>query len=232
MPPADSIHLTQSSTVNMAFPYQVVRRPARGFHRFRSGVLNVTPKGLPTEIRKCVWEYALGGKTFLATCFTGRYYRESYRFAPSTAEDSNGMALLRTCRQIYSEAVLYAMNMATFAYNDVTYLKRSLKSMRPYQRGQVTHLRMECRKYNKAAWSIDRKFPINALDFAKTFPALAQITVLVHGIADADYDALEETAAIIRQYLSRAIDTSGADLIVESTSKVIPSYNVNEMDEK
>jgi hypothetical protein len=181
---------------------------------------------LPTEIRQYIWEYALGSKTFLATCFRVKwYYGGSYRFAPSTAEDPNGMALLRTCRQIYSEAVLYPMNMATFAYDNVTYLKRSLKSMRPYQLQRVTHLRMECQRYNKVA-RFETKFPYNALDLAKTFPALARITVLVHGITAADHEALEETAAIIRQYLMHAINTSGADLIVESTSEGIPSFDV------
>jgi hypothetical protein len=29
---------------------RVVKRPARGFHRFRSGILNVTPKGGEKEL--------------------------------------------------------------------------------------------------------------------------------------------------------------------------------------
>jgi hypothetical protein len=29
---------------------RVVKRPARGFHRFRSGILNVTPKGNEKEL--------------------------------------------------------------------------------------------------------------------------------------------------------------------------------------
>jgi len=30
---------------------RVVKRPARGFHRFRSGILNVTPKGGEKELQ-------------------------------------------------------------------------------------------------------------------------------------------------------------------------------------
>ncbi|KAJ4992160.1 hypothetical protein SVAN01_02481 [Stagonosporopsis vannaccii] len=59
---------------------KVVKRPARGYHKYKNGLLNVTPKGgevvlvknnqkspllrLPPEIRQCIWEYTLGHSVF------------------------------------------------------------------------------------------------------------------------------------------------------------------------
>ncbi|KAI4683203.1 hypothetical protein J4E81_009332 [Alternaria sp. BMP 2799] len=57
---------------------KVIKRPARGYHKFRNGLLNVTPKGgekelvkrnenslllrMPAEIRNQIWKLALAEK--------------------------------------------------------------------------------------------------------------------------------------------------------------------------
>ncbi|KAA8617144.1 hypothetical protein PtrSN002B_008404 [Pyrenophora tritici-repentis] len=59
---------------------KVVKRPARGYHKFKNGLFNVTPKRsekelvkvnqqspllrLPPEIRNRIWEFALGGMVY------------------------------------------------------------------------------------------------------------------------------------------------------------------------
>jgi hypothetical protein len=56
---------------------------------------------LPREIRDCIWKHALGGNIFPVA---KKYSRsETYTIMPKAARPSNGVALLRTCRQIYSE---------------------------------------------------------------------------------------------------------------------------------
>ncbi|KAF3051540.1 hypothetical protein E8E11_008995 [Didymella keratinophila] len=56
--------------------HKIVKRPAHGYHTYKNGLLNVTPKGdekelvernskspllsLPTEIHTRIWEYTLG----------------------------------------------------------------------------------------------------------------------------------------------------------------------------
>lgn len=94
------------------------------------------------------------------------------------------MALIRTCRQIYSEAVLYPLNMTTFACDDVVDLKRSVRALKTYQRKHITHLRLDCAAHNTISWLQDWEFANNNLDLNKTFPALARITVLIHGVTD------------------------------------------------
>ncbi|KAF3051539.1 hypothetical protein E8E11_008935 [Didymella keratinophila] len=235
MAPVKQIHQTQLSTANAASAgaYRVIKRPARGFHRFRSGILNVVPKGaersivnmnrnsallrLPTEIRQEIWKYVLGGKTYQASCFSGRYYSESYRFAPFAAESRNGMALLRTCRQIYSEAVLYPFFEATFSYHNVTYLKRSVKTLHSYQLKQVTHLQIDCPGLHE------------------DLPSLGPPTVVVHGITDADYGFDREPFVAkvenLPPRLRKTIESTGASLEVKSSHDSIASRDVDEMDD-
>lgn len=192
---------------------------------------------LPTEIRQEIWKHALGGKTYLASCFSGRYYCKDSRFAPSAEEPRNGMALLRTCRQIYSEAVLYPFFNAIFAYHDLTYLKRSIKGLQGYQSRHVTHLRIDCRKYGPNFLHVADSGLLsdNKLDFKKHFPALARVTVLVHGITDAyrgaDLQPFEASVDVIPPHLRTIIEGSGVAPVVGSTYDEIEPREVNEIDD-
>ncbi|KAF3046586.1 hypothetical protein E8E12_011070 [Didymella heteroderae] len=256
MAPVNANNKTKSSRVSAAkaLPHRVTKRPARGFHRFRNGILNVVPKGaekdivkmnrsssllrLPTEIRQEIWKYnwkyVLEGKTYLATCFSGRHYRESYRFAPSTVEAPNGTALLRTCRQIYSEAVLFPFFMATFAYHNLTYLKRSVKTLQAYQRKHATHLRIDCRRRSPTLYVEDSGLLSDKIDVIKIFPALTRITVLVHDIIDADdgfdYEPYVAKVDNLPPRLRRIIKTEGTSLDVANTHDLLESRDVDEMD--
>lgn len=191
---------------------------------------------LPTEIRQEIWKYVLGGKTYVATCFGGRYYSGDYKFAPSAAETCNGIVLLRNCRQIYSEAVLYPFLKATFAYHEITYLLRSAKALRPYQRKLITHLRIDWRRQHRTLEVEDSWFLFYyQTDIKKLFPAVAHITVLIHGITDADrsFDdqSLEASVAMIFPLFREAIEATGATLVVGSTHDEIEAREVDEMDD-
>jgi hypothetical protein len=191
---------------------------------------------LPTEIRQEIWKYVLGGKTYLATCFGGRYYSGDYKFAPSAAETCNGMVLLRTCRQIYSEAVLYPFIKATFAYHNLTYLMRSVQALRPYQRKLVTQLRIDCRRQNHTP-GVEESGLLSdhETEIKKLFPAVAHITVLIHGITDADrsFDdqPFEASVEMVSPHFRKLIETTRATLVVGSTHDEIEAREVDEMDD-
>ncbi|EAT87988.2 hypothetical protein SNOG_04228 [Parastagonospora nodorum SN15] len=68
----------------------VVKRPARGFHKFKNGMLNVRPKGDEKALIK-IWEYALGGKEF--RLLSGSSRKSSVQPRPS--EKKNAFVLLR-----------------------------------------------------------------------------------------------------------------------------------------
>ncbi|KAG9201527.1 hypothetical protein G6514_005534 [Epicoccum nigrum] len=112
---------------------RVAKKPQRGFHRYRDGILNVKPKGkeertcqfiknqetspllrLPAEIRNIIWRYALGGKTFVAT----DKWETDFKLSRSSKDPENGTALLRTCRQLFLEAACYPITLGSFLCND------------------------------------------------------------------------------------------------------------------
>ncbi|KAF7671513.1 hypothetical protein GT037_010325 [Alternaria burnsii] len=102
---------------------KVIKRPARGYHKFRNGLLNVAPKGdekeltkqnrtspllrLPPEIRNIIWKLVLGGKVY-RTWLCGQ-------IGSSPTHTTNAMALLRTCRQVYAEAAIVPLTLTMFS---------------------------------------------------------------------------------------------------------------------
>ncbi|PVH96551.1 hypothetical protein DM02DRAFT_477271, partial [Periconia macrospinosa] len=101
------------------------KRPTRGFHTYKGGLLNVMPKTpeesqkakannenspllrLPRELRDRIWSEALGGQTF-------NVKGVGHRSPASFDGGSNAISLLRTCRQIYSETALIPYKTSVF----------------------------------------------------------------------------------------------------------------------
>lgn len=173
---------------------------------------------LPTEIRNTIWMHVLGGKTYRAMGFSGREVSQTYKFAPSAAEPRNGMALLRTCRQIYSETALYPMKSATFTYGHIVYLKRSIKSLKPYQRRQITHLQMECICYGNMITSCRQEVYQFNRHVRKKLPASTSMTVL--------FSETNIVAADIPQYVHPANEITDVTLSVMTTSSVLDPYYI------
>ncbi|XP_014558460.1 hypothetical protein COCVIDRAFT_36223 [Bipolaris victoriae FI3] len=129
---------------------EVVKRPARGYHTFRNGMLNVTPKGgekdiveanrkspllrLPAEVRNMIWEFALGGRAYEAK-------RDGYRM--HSQGDPSRVALLRVCRQIYAEAVNIPMQQSVFSIPLHYPMRECFSRFKTGQRRQITSLRFE-----------------------------------------------------------------------------------------
>jgi len=72
----------------------------------------------------------------------GKLYRSSWkgRFHPSPTEPKNATALLRTCRQIYSETATMPLALTIFSLDYVRETKKSLAKFKPNQRKQITTL--------------------------------------------------------------------------------------------
>ncbi|KAH3914438.1 hypothetical protein HBH56_089250 [Parastagonospora nodorum] len=129
----------------------VVKRPARGFHKFKNGMLNVRPKGdekalvssnqnspllrLPAELRIKIWEYALGGKEF--RLLSGSSRKSSVQPRPS--EKKNAFVLLRACRQIYSETAPLSFAVNNFSIR--SHWRVSITSLRHFQRYQIHQIK-------------------------------------------------------------------------------------------
>ncbi|KAF9699607.1 hypothetical protein EKO04_002190 [Ascochyta lentis] len=222
-----------SSTKNS----KIVKRPARGYHKFRNGVLNVAPKGsekelveanqdvpllrLPTEIRNRIWEYALGGKTFMAIRFDNPW---RYKFIPSASEPSNGAALLRTCRQIYSETALYPSRFGTFACTNPRDLKQSAKGLKTYHRRQVMRLRLACKNVTSGYSHHFDSYSRYAINLKNLFPALSLIEVLIHEVSDQENDDFQESADSVRRALGSVFEESEYTMVVEGTPEKMEPY--------
>ena len=70
---------------------------------------------LPPEIRNKIWEYALGHNIFKPVRIRLRERKFKKAWASRLNEPPIGLALLATCRQIYSEAAFMLFNLSTFA---------------------------------------------------------------------------------------------------------------------
>jgi len=88
---------------------------------------------MPAEIRNKIWKLVLGGKLYQSDWTLGFY--------PPT-EPENATALLRTCRQIYSETAIMPLALTTFSVGSVWEAEKSLKKFKPNLRKQITTLQI------------------------------------------------------------------------------------------
>jgi hypothetical protein len=95
---------------------------------------------LPPEIRNKIWEYSLGSYVFRAFDLGHRKEKARVKWV---YKPGIGVALLRTCRQIYSEAASMLIPLNTFATSDPRCGSWALKLLPPYQRRQITTIRYE-----------------------------------------------------------------------------------------
>lgn len=133
----------------------------RGYRRFRSGTLNVTPIGdeellvdtnsrfpllsLPPEVRNCIWAHALGNSMIQAY---HRRWTRSYRLRLKPPNRANAMSLLRTCRQIYQETAILPFKLNTFTMSSAYNIQALETRLKPYQRAQITSLQFEVQVEN------------------------------------------------------------------------------------
>ncbi|KAJ8112074.1 hypothetical protein OPT61_g5473 [Boeremia exigua] len=214
---------------------KVVKRPSRGYHKFRSGILNVAPKGeekqlvkanqqasllrLPPEIRDHIWKYALRDKVFLAKHM---FIRPSLRplesrFMPSATDPTNGVALIRSCRQIYSETALYPYLLGTFACANIWALRQAAQTIEHYQRKQVVHVRLVCPNLGRYEWIRDGWFKYNKVSLRNIFPTIKDIEVVIHQVSENQGDEFRMAANRIREALRRTLEEAQCVLTVRGT---------------
>ncbi|KAF3046585.1 hypothetical protein E8E12_011066 [Didymella heteroderae] len=127
---------------------KVVERPARGYRKYKNGLLDVTPQRdeenlvrknqdspllrLPPEIRNRIWEYTLEHSIFRAIPNFGS--SEPAKFESPPEEPAIGVTLFRTCRQIYSEAASMPFKLNAFAFNEFWAIKKAMTPLKTYQR--------------------------------------------------------------------------------------------------
>ncbi|KAF2030008.1 hypothetical protein EK21DRAFT_66407 [Setomelanomma holmii] len=219
---------------------RISRRPARGFHRFRSGVLNVTPKGaekaqtlnnqnspllrLPPELRNKIWRYVLGGNVLRWTLVSSSRYSLKYRMAPPPGQIILGLDLLRTCRQIYAETALLPYQLNTFACTEYAGIKGELQYLQPFQRSHIAKLQLEASSI-RGLWlgqgylsDIERYTDARFCGKYKLgfLPALEEIQVCVLTPDLRSESAVDECKRSVRDQLSTLLAGKQVDITFEN----------------
>lgn len=184
---------------------------------------------LPTEIRQCIWEYAIGSKIFLT-----KKIRRIHSFTPHDTKLSNGVALLRVCRQIYSETALLPCRLGIFTFDYIPTLVQASKQLKTYVREQVTHLRFLCGEGIVARrlfatlggpWYLlsDAAFAGNSVEVRELFPALERIDVLLEEPLQAYGSGytLQGLTEHIAERLHYTLEETGCELrVIENVAQV------------
>ncbi|PVH98354.1 hypothetical protein DM02DRAFT_630302 [Periconia macrospinosa] len=127
----------------------------RRYHLYTNGMLNVVPKGekleiaqmnaetspllrLPREIRDMIWKHVLQKDEYYAKKW--RYGRRLFR--PSVESGATGLPILGTCRQIYSEAVLFPYQGTTLHAEgyDLDIFVAAARKMKAAHRALITRV--------------------------------------------------------------------------------------------
>lgn len=166
---------------------------------------------LPPEIRDRIWRYALGGKTFVGVGL----WESTYRFGPSKADPENGAALLRTCRQIYSETALHLPRLGNFVYATFSALKRSARKLKRYQHNQVIQLCLSCPDVTDTLIVYKLRDRRGVLE--NFFPALEQIELLIHAVPDQEDSSFRAKSDVILKDLSYVFLHTDCALRVKGT---------------
>lgn len=159
---------------------------------------------LPTEIRQCIWEYVLGGRIFLA-----KETQIGCRFTPHGTNLSTGVALLRVCRQIYSETAPLPYRFSIFTCDSSMRLSWAANLLKTYQRKQVAQLCLVCKNSHSWSWINDVSADLRGL-----FPNLEHIEVRVYELSTSQHDTLVRK---VRSRLRETIRETGCNLSVVET---------------
>jgi hypothetical protein len=169
---------------------------------------------MPAEIRNEIWKFALGGKEYKAGW--------SGRFCPLPTESKNAAALLRTCRQIYAEAALMPLTLATFSGTSSDQAKKALGKLKPHQRKQIMVFHLLCPTPDRVALRNCCRYFLYRFSFERLLPNLQALHIRIYGAEDTStFNTYKEWA---REYLKLLKQYTSVAVNVEHTSQLWSDY--------
>lgn len=94
---------------------------------------------LPAELRNIIWAHVLGGTTYNIKCELRIPWGTTIK---NTTVQENSLALLRTCRQIYSETRLIPFRLNTFHFKSEEAFKPWLAKFDKTQQAAITEVHL------------------------------------------------------------------------------------------
>jgi hypothetical protein len=98
---------------------------------------------LPPELRDRIWGFAIGAHVLRVVYTNSPANKTVVKIQPPFKENRNTLALLRTCRQIYSETALLPYKSSTYSCDLWQPLSHGLRHMKRFQRAQIEDLQVE-----------------------------------------------------------------------------------------
>ncbi|KAH7086678.1 hypothetical protein FB567DRAFT_628778 [Paraphoma chrysanthemicola] len=226
---------------------RAAKRPARGYHTFKNGMLNVAPKGnelalvksnqnspllqLPPEIRNHIWKLVLVGmvfrqqykNAFIGQRYVGRSSRSVLKNKPHDAK--NAMAMLQVCRQLYAEcaALPYSVNQFASEFYWMEAFSTALRRLRAHQRSHITDILFEFGGYS--TWSVNR-FSSSWLSTArpgmglpKLLPNLQRIQICFFKETQPMPVSFEDLATLLRSKVEADMTSNGYELSIKRLEK-------------
>lgn len=159
---------------------------------------------LPTELRDRIWRYVLGGQIFIVRW----QYGIRAHLAPATADPRNGVALLRTCRQIYSETASYPLGLGAIASSSPAAIQSAARRLKSYQRKQLRALRLVFAAVNQSttAWNYYRPRVPN-WDPRRVFSSITRIDIIIHRVSDEQDEQFQFEAQRMLRKITNGLET-------------------------
>lgn len=186
---------------------ELTKRPCRVERNSKSPLLS-----LPPEIRNRIWEYTFGHNVYEVLAGHDRVRRPS--IIRLSYGSSTGLALLQSCRQIYSEAALMPLHLSTFVFDSTSKIMRATSQFTKRQRKHIRHIRFDTtsQDFGGAAWFITSKM----IKTAELFPSLKSIQIVVY---DANSPWFQSTTfAVAEASIRRCLASLSQDLSVDVTA--------------
>jgi hypothetical protein len=161
---------------------------------------------LPAELRAAIWDHALGGQVFKLKHSPFAASEWDAKLVPSNAEPMKSIALLRTCRQIYSETVSCPLAHGVIEYGYPWLLVSSRSALRPHERDYVQRIRISTPNLDPPNWwdepdgycgSWNWKNVIGSHTFSwmlSEFPRVREVEILFHDVVDAEGEIFQSRA--------------------------------------
>jgi hypothetical protein len=153
---------------------------------------------LPPELRDRIWGFAIGAHVLRVVYTNSPANKTVVKIQPPFKENRNTLALLRTCRQIYSETALLPYKSSTYSCDLWQPLSHGLRHMKRFQRAQIEDLQVEL----DLPWS---RNPVRiqelCVDKLAILPGLKRVRILAFRDKYVLEHELEESRETIRNSL-------------------------------
>jgi hypothetical protein len=194
---------------------------------------------LPAELRAAIWDYALGGQIFKLKHSPFAASEWDAKLVPSNAEPMKSMALLRTCRQIYSETASFPLGHGVLEYRDPWLLLSCKSTLGRHQRGYVQRLRIPTPFLDPPGWveSQDWFQKWNWKDMPhwsllnrtlEDFPKVREVELLFHNVVDVEGDIFQSRVNEVHEWINENshIHEWGIAFKVRGTSEALGSFQI------